>query len=402
MASVDSAATETIGGSLPFGPQLSAAASGAAFGVLASFVGLTMMARRRSPDPEHFAVLSTAVVDKGADPKDEGSSDARTEQHRIDQRIVYNMGLWRKHRAASRYTRAILTVPQSYVVTHVANPVLVLSLITAGICALEQYWGNPLSLPTSLFSLSAPSLALLLVFRTNASYERWDGARKMIGLVKNRSEDLIRQVSTRFPDNRSDLKEQFLRYLQAFFFSLKVHLRSGPGGFEDDSNLIQDLTPILKPQELDLALKATNRPAHMMHSMTLVAKSAGLDGAALLCLDQNLTVLADVLGGCERIRGTPIPLSYTRMTTRFLIVWLLLLPLAMSGEVMKLTGNIWLTIPAEAFIAFALLGVEEVAVQIEEPFTILPMEAYAENSRKNTGSIFAQMNEVAQVGRTIN
>jgi len=28
-------------------------------------------------------------------------------------RIVYNMGLWRKHRAASRYTRAILTVPQS-------------------------------------------------------------------------------------------------------------------------------------------------------------------------------------------------------------------------------------------------------------------------------------------------
>jgi len=37
----------------------------------------------------------------------------------------------------------------------------------------------------------------------------------MIGLVKNRSEDLIRQVSTRFPDNRSDLKEQFLRYLQA-------------------------------------------------------------------------------------------------------------------------------------------------------------------------------------------
>lgn len=29
---------------------------------------------------------------------------------------------------------------------------------------------------------------LLLVFRTNASYERWDGARKMIGVVKNRSE----------------------------------------------------------------------------------------------------------------------------------------------------------------------------------------------------------------------
>jgi len=52
-----------------------------------------------------------------------------------------------------------------------APQVLVLSLITAGLCALEQYIGpNALALPTSLFSLSAPSLGLLLVFRTNASY----------------------------------------------------------------------------------------------------------------------------------------------------------------------------------------------------------------------------------------
>ncbi len=32
------------------------------------------------------------------------------------------------------------------------------------------------------------------VFRTNASYERWDGARKMWGLVLNRSRDIVRQV----------------------------------------------------------------------------------------------------------------------------------------------------------------------------------------------------------------
>eukprot|EP00669_Euglena_mutabilis_P007749 TRINITY_DN296_c0_g1_i5.p1 TRINITY_DN296_c0_g1~~TRINITY_DN296_c0_g1_i5.p1 ORF type:complete len:312 (+),score=77.79 TRINITY_DN296_c0_g1_i5:23-937(+) len=216
---------------LPSAAQLSAAATGAALGALASLAGLALALRGRRTTPEPFAILSTATVDKGADPKDTGSSDARSEQHRIDQRIVYNMGLWRKHRAASRYTRAILSVPQSYVINHVANPVLVLSLITAGLCALEQYIGpNALALPTSLFSLSAPSLGLLLVFRTNASYERWDGARKMIGLVKNRSEDLTRQICTRFPENRADLKEQFLRYLQAFFFSLKVHLRSAPGG----------------------------------------------------------------------------------------------------------------------------------------------------------------------------
>lgn len=40
--------------------------------------------------------------------------------------------------------------------------------------------------------------------------------------MKNRSEDLVRQVCVRFPDDRYDLKEQMVRYIQAFFFSLKV------------------------------------------------------------------------------------------------------------------------------------------------------------------------------------
>lgn len=336
-------------------------------------------------------------VDKGGDPNDQGT-DARTERHRIEQRVVFNAERWRKHRSGSRFSRALLTMPQSYVVQHVVNPVIAISLCTAVLCAAQLYIGTDVfNLPTSLFSLSAPSLGLLLVFRTNASYERWDGARKMIGLVKNRSEDLVRQVCVRFPEDRPDLKEQMLRYIQAFFFALKVHLRSGPGGFEDDTNLVEDLTPVLKPKELEMLLQATNRPAHIMNCMTQIVKEAKLEGGALMCLDQNLTQLADVLGGCERILRTPIPLSYTRMTTRFLFVWLLLLPLALSGEILRLDHSIWLTIPAVSFIAFGLLGVEEVGVQIEEPFSILPMEAYAQGSKNNTGGIFAQMNSVAQV-----
>ncbi len=48
---------------------------------------------------------------------------------------------------------------------------------------------------TQLVALTSPALSLLLVFRTNASYERWDSARKMWGLVLNRSRDMVRQVS---------------------------------------------------------------------------------------------------------------------------------------------------------------------------------------------------------------
>jgi predicted membrane chloride channel (bestrophin family) len=34
----------------------------------------------------------------------------------------------------------------------------------------------------------------------------------------------------------------------------------------------------------------------------------------------------------------------------------------------------WLTIPAGAMLAFFLFGIEEIGVQIEEPFGILPLE----------------------------
>jgi hypothetical protein len=61
-----------------------------------------------------------------------------------------------------------------------------------------------------VFSLTSFALSLLLVFRTNASYERWDGARKMWGLVLNRSRDFVRQGLTYFPENRPELKEMLV------------------------------------------------------------------------------------------------------------------------------------------------------------------------------------------------
>ena len=92
------------------------------------------------------------------------------------------------------------------------------------------------------------------------------------------------------------------------------------------------------------------------------------------------------MGACERIFKTPIPLVYTRHTSRFVGFWLALLPLAIWG-----IDNSWnhlASIPSTAVIAFFLLGIEELGLQIEEPFGILPMEAFC------NGSIGAVLNEM--------
>lgn len=40
----------------------------------------------------------------------------------------------------------------------------------------------------------------------------------------------------------------------------------------------------------------------------------------------------EAVGTCERIVRFPIPLSYTRHTSRFMLLWLALLPIALYDE----------------------------------------------------------------------
>ena len=53
-----------------------------------------------------------------------------------------------------------------------------------------------LALPLLPFQLSSPALGLLLVFRTNASYQRWLEARLRFGIIISQSKNILRMAST--------------------------------------------------------------------------------------------------------------------------------------------------------------------------------------------------------------
>ena len=111
----------------------------------------------------------------------------------------------------------------------------------------------------------------------------------------------------------------------------------------------------------------------------LAAMSANLKEANIAPMDRaridtSISLLADLTGACERIFKSPVPLVYTRHTARFLTTFLVLLPLAL-WEVTGASWNHWATVPATIVIAFFLFGIEEIGIQIEEPFSILPLEA---------------------------
>ena len=125
---------------------------------------------------------------------------------------------------------------------------------------------------------------------------------------------------------------------------------------------------MLHPAEVEQLLKARHRPNYCLQVISEILKAARLPTAPHMRMEANVTEFEDCLGACERILRTPVPLSYTRHTTRFLMIWLTLLPFALVGACGAAT------VPLCAVVGYLLLGVEEIGNTIEEPFSILPLE----------------------------
>ena len=100
-----------------------------------------------------------------------------------------------------------------------------------------------------------------------------------------------------------------------------------------------------------------------------------------VALDQNVQLLVDYCGSCERIQRTPMPFAYMVHLRRVILLYCYSLPLALVRD------YDWWTIPATLFVAFVMLGIEEIGVEIENPFgeddNDLPLEAFCETIRRN-------------------
>ncbi|PRW33726.1 UPF0187 chloroplastic [Chlorella sorokiniana] len=325
------------------------------------------------------------------------SGDDLKEANRKHMRSVFDFDLWKKHRSSSRYLRHIVGLGESRIVSGLMAPltyVMTLSLAVACYNAAAEAGYLPvfpeLKLATNApFGLTSFALSLLLVFRTNSSYGRWDEARKMWGLIVNRSRDFIRQGLGYIPPEQEELQKMLVRWTVAYSRSLMCHLRPG-------EDLRVELKDTLKPEELEALLASTHRPNYVVQVLTAIIKTAQLPAAvtnnrdstgcvpagAAYRMDENLTVFADVTGGCERILRTPIPLSYTRHTSRFMMIWLTLLPFTLWDSCH------WAMLPIAGIVSFLLLGIEEIGVQIEEPFTILPLEVISRTIEGNVWELY--------------
>lgn len=191
----------------------------------------------------------------------------------------------------------------------------------------------------------------------------------------------MRQANTFFDDadpgigNFRDGRRRVAAEVSAFSRCLRCFLR----GKADEPQLETELGELgLTPDEVAGYMSAANRQVYALTKLASTLREQKIDPRNCARMDETLSMLTDDVGACERIFKTPIPTIYTRQTSRFTGVWLALLPLAIypvDASWMRL-----MTIVASGVITFFLLGIEELGVQIEEPFSILPIESFCDTS----------------------
>jgi putative membrane protein len=233
------------------------------------------------------------------------------------------------------------------------------------------------------------TMAFLLVFRLNRSATRFWMARQCWGIIVVRSRAIVSTVlvhGSHYPHHRDNV----IRWVAAFSIASMNYVRD-----------IKEINPncvagILNENELEDLCNAIHPPLYAADMIRIhVCELFSPDGDAttnkeddgggsnnninimsssqsyavndlrtqqLVAIEEQLNSMIDESGAMERIKGTPLPLVYVTHLRTWLMLFLISMPYFWESSL----G--YATIPVVFLTAFALLGVEGAAEEVESPF----------------------------------
>ena len=233
---------------------------------------------------------------------------------------------------------------------------------------------------TILHSLLGFVISMLLVFRTNTAYERWWEGRRQWGALVNCSRNLSIKLKAVLGQDHADELKFFARTIPMYARVLRSHLLS--------ERLRLDLDELPHPEisGWDTAKHQPNKVASLLAARIFRLRDSGLiDGHVLQTLITDLQSFTDICGACERIKNTPIPLSYSIFIKKFIFFYVMTMPM---GFVFSLGYYI---IPVVIFVFYVLTSIEIIAEEIEDPFGTdnndLPIERISQGIQSHVEEI---------------
>lgn len=273
-------------------------------------------------------------------------------------------GPWRY--SSDDWLQCLKTLPTSRILKRVKYNILFCTLWTAlwtyffKTASAKINFLKILSYPSSVHSIVGTALGLLLVFRTNASYDRfWEG-RKLWSTIVVASRDIITHA---FVHLNKSFHKKIANLLVSYSISLKQHIQG--------ESIVAEYQPFLdEKSDLEKVVTQRNAPNILLRNLMVeiheALKSSTSDPVVAALYEKDFSSsfhsLAASAASCERIVKQPVPLAYTRHTSRFLSLYLLTLPLTLIPTL----G--WAAVPTMLAISWSFLSVQEIGLFIEDPF----------------------------------
>lgn len=225
-----------------------------------------------------------------------------------------------------------------------------------------------LTLSALPFTVIGLALSIFLGFRNSTSYDRfWEG-RKLWGSLVNTSRSLARRILTVIdsPDPHeapavAGLRREMIYLLIAWVYSLRSLLRG-------DSR--EDLRPLLSEADFAELAKWSHPPLYLAQrlgeSIQVARRKGWVDPLHVGLLEEPLSGLIDIQGGCERILKTPIPIAYIVLLHQLAFAYCLMLPFGLVKDMEIYTPLLVMV------TAYAFLGLDAIGDSIENPFEFEP------------------------------
>jgi ion channel-forming bestrophin family protein len=232
-------------------------------------------------------------------------------------------------------------------------------------------------------------LSLLMVFRTNSAYDRWWEGRKLWGSLVNSSRNLAIKVSQFIPKDDIKNRKFFQNMIPNFAFSLVYHLRDqnilvGEKKLQSD---LQDIdSQILDLQNKTLNLNPMFISKFIFERIDSLHRAGTISGDKFLLLREDLNSFVDILGGCDRIKTSPIPHSYSSFIKKFIFLYTSTIPV--THAVILSYWSIFVSV----FCLYVIMSLELLAEEIEDPFGLddndLPTPEISNKIKTSVDEIF--------------
>lgn len=160
------------------------------------------------------------------------------------------------------------------------------------------------------------------------------------------------------PEQRAAVHRELVHRIVAYVHVFRHHLR-------DESDL-SDVVGHLPDDEVERLDGESNRPtavsARTGERLRELWDRGWVHPMHLPVLEASLTEMTGIQGGCERIKATPIPASYTILIHRIVATYALALPFGIVDTIHGWTPVVVL------LIAYAFYRLDAIGDEIENPF----------------------------------